>query len=929
MTKEDINRELVSDPAFLKLSESEQDHVAEEAYRIHASSSSPMSAVSQAKNVEQDIPPPQQIPGRDARQALASTLGLGAETVGGVRGAAMGAARGAVAGSRLGPLGAAAGGVAGGILGAGIGGGIASSVQPTAEYGLGLRSNLTPQEIGQNVMHGAGMAALGESGARAAIGTANAVMRPMGRALTGSKQVTPEDLRIASEAEKMGVQLRPSEISQSDTAAQIEMNAARSLFGKAKFQSLDIKNEAAFRQSIESYADQAFGQAQKQQTAGRLVQEAIEGKATPDYQMVNRGLYRNLDSITGDEPIVQTHSIFKQAHGLTGSIDEKLYPKAYAIAKKIEDQVSAPGPVTGLTVKKQQIPAIPERIVEEKDIYGATIQKTIPGEPAKLGKLSIEQRSEGQSIPKAITFMTAHDLRSLMLEITRTGEGLPKRQQSVAAGLANSLDQAMSHAAQSFDKQTGKGLYAQWRVANASTKAGHELFDSAIIRSALKANPEDVVAKSFAKNAITETDHILEALKNYPQDLNVYRRAALESLQHKAMAGGDFLNGQAFYNAALGKNGVGEEVMQRTFGKNWPEIRKFLEVGRRMNLATLPTNAGNPSQTGRSLINWFEQGMVVAIPTSALSSLMMANISPLLGSVGTAGTYYVTIKGIANLLNSPKGVQILRQGWHVAPNTERGLRIGGQILSILSKSSMDEPKPPTPSPAALPRKFGPGYSIPQYKDGTDYVPKTGPAVLHQGEMVIPKVEADKIRGEQKKWSLFAYGGKSQSEQFNNAHGTGDNANVKFPNLSTRPEAIAGARLQYEVNPNLALALEAWRNNSQLSLGMGPPGYRFHQDLFNISPSVQARLPLGPVTPYVGAGPVVTRNQQGDGYGNSPPSLNLGYQAYGGLDIPITDALRAMIEMKYHDTKLTPQDQQGAINGNYSNLSVLGGLGYKF
>lgn len=36
-------------------------------------------------------------------------------------------------------------------------------------------------------------------------------------------------------------------------------------------------------------------------------------------------------------------------------------------------------------------------------------------------------------------------------------------------------------------------------------------------------------------------------------------------------------------------------------------------------------------------------------------------------------------------------------------------------------------------------------SLPKYKDGTDYVPKTGPAILHKGEAVLDKDDADEHR----------------------------------------------------------------------------------------------------------------------------------------------------------------------------------------
>ena len=48
------------------------------------------------------------------------------------------------------------------------------------------------------------------------------------------------------------------------------------------------------------------------------------------------------------------------------------------------------------------------------------------------------------------------------------------------------------------------------------------------------------------------------------------------------------------------------------------------------------------------------------------------------------------------------------------------------------------PPPPAPRP--------PSYKPPpQYAVGTDYVPQTGLAVLHQGEMVIPRDEAGQFR----------------------------------------------------------------------------------------------------------------------------------------------------------------------------------------
>lgn len=40
---------------------------------------------------------------------------------------------------------------------------------------------------------------------------------------------------------------------------------------------------------------------------------------------------------------------------------------------------------------------------------------------------------------------------------------------------------------------------------------------------------------------------------------------------------------------------------------------------------------------------------------------------------------------------------------------------------------------------------GRSFALTPYATGTDYVPRTGPALLHKGEMVIPARQAERIR----------------------------------------------------------------------------------------------------------------------------------------------------------------------------------------
>ena len=65
-----------------------------------------------------------------------------------------------------------------------------------------------------------------------------------------------------------------------------------------------------------------------------------------------------------------------------------------------------------------------------------------------------------------------------------------------------------------------------------------------------------------------------------------------------------------------------------------------------------------------------------------------------------------------------------------------------QMLKAANDSLKAAADKSTPAPKAATPKKG---SLPSYKTGTDNVPKTGPALLHKGEAVLPKEDAKKLR----------------------------------------------------------------------------------------------------------------------------------------------------------------------------------------
>lgn len=734
MTKEEVNTLLVQDAEFLKLPEQEQDRIAQEAYALHASgSTSPTATVSRSQNIEQaGVGPSQQpanmAPVSNGKKLGAELLGAGAEVGGAVAGGMRGAAIGSRVGAPLGPLGAFGGGLVGGMIGAGIGGGAGAGVRTGYEFAAGmrpdlraiegLRPNLLPQEIGRDVMHGAKVGALGELEGRGLIGLVNrGILGPLGRAITGSKMVTPEDLAVAERAERMGVTLRPAEVSRSDVAAQYEQNTARSLFGKGQFQARDIANEKALSSYIERKVQEAFGRPETIQDAGRTIQDIIQGQSIPAWKAVRDEAYRAVaESVRAP---VQTADVLPLVRSLKNAVDEKLYPKSRAILDKIEQEITQPGPVTGMNVKRVVTPGMPEQVVTGKDIYGAPTQATVPSTPEKLKGLAIRERSEAPRQPRELTFQEAVDLRSYLLAIGReAGENLPSRAQGLAGKLGGIVDQKMAQAA----KASGPNAYESWRAANKIVKDGHELFDSATIQNLVKANPEAVVANLFKKNALTANERVMAALKDLPEGQRVYRNAAMQKVLQEASSEG-FLNGQKFYNALFGKKGVGEDVLRRVYPPGFvDELKETAQVATRMNLSTLPSNAGNPSQTGRSLINWFEQGMIVNIPADFLRNAIQGKFGEAMKSVvlnsAQTGTYVVTQQKLAAILNSPEGLRILRQGMSMSPASEGATRTLSQLLSmatgqIVKSKDKEQLAPPMIPTTALTSPVAPQIGMPQ------------------------------------------------------------------------------------------------------------------------------------------------------------------------------------------------------------------------
>jgi hypothetical protein len=573
----------------------------------------------------------------------------------------LGMAGGILAGSPLGPYGAA-GGAALGYAG---GGAISDLVEQIAREREGPKSITDAiKRTGEHLYEGAWAEAGGRVINSALLGAKEFVRSTIRGLIAGQvKPISQEQQLIVDTAKQMGLSLRPSEVTGRDAAAKLEGFARRSIIGSKHFQKFDEENAKYLVQFYDEFAERSWGAHQSQQELGRLIQDAVKGRVIPDTQAVNKGLFQALARDTKDAPIVSSSDILPRARELQNAFPIDLFPKSHSIAARIAEIVSQPGPTTGLKVSKGE---------------------AVSGMEGRRPQLNVKTLSDAPRQSRDMNFMEAHDARSLLLELTRTGEVLSSRERNVAGNLAASLDRAMEAGAKKFDQINGTSVYKDWRAANESIKISHELFDSAIIKKALSATPEDVASIAFSKNAITETDRVMQAIGQDSIAKNAYRQSAFKELLRRSSHDG-ILDPSAMAKNAYGKSGVGEEVMNKTFGELAPQMRQFLTAASKMNITTAMPN----TKTGQTGSPWIEQGMLISAVTAPVTA---AAGSPGVAALQLAGTgaYYISMNQFAKLVNSPRGLNLLTRAIELKPKTREGARVGGLLLKELAVINGEE-----------------------------------------------------------------------------------------------------------------------------------------------------------------------------------------------------------------------------------------------
>lgn len=632
------------------------------------------------------------------------TLESAAEVAGGVAGGMLGA-----------PL-----GPAGSIAGAGLGTTLTRGAVESMKVLAGMRPPITTDEAissgGSAFLEGAG----GELGFRALSGLRDLKQKGMQSLLAG--KLSPEDVRLYKDAQSKGIHLPLSTLTESKAPKLIEQSLRRTLSAGGKFEARDIKNEVRFRSAVDEWADATLGNYPKDPVVhGQLLKTALTKQAIPEFQGMTKALYKRLDQLTGDATIVKTDDIFKDLSAVRASLAKRgdVYGGAVASLDDALERMSKEGPTTGLTVKKEtetltkQIPkrsrvdiksheVSPELQSVERGTKPYDKGFVIPGETQLEGiktrtsfqdipvgermvGLKVEQKSQAQREPKALTFRDAQDIRHILgEEIGGMRNALPSADDRAIKKAYAMLTESMGKGAMDYSKVTGKDINLQWLLADTMNKRGKELFNESVVAKLVTDHPEHVVPNIFKKDAYTETKDLMRALEHHPQAQNLYRRGVVEQLiQEATNQSTERVVGEEFAKAARKR---GEGVLKETFGDAYPGFKRLLEIAEKM-----------PRHDSKSGILWYENGLYITGMSAAVTGHLVQSPAVMAGATAAPAAWFIGTKRLAEIMTNPKLTDTLLEIRKMSPRSAAMTRAMSQ-LGAIEVGETGAPMPGTAEP---------------------------------------------------------------------------------------------------------------------------------------------------------------------------------------------------------------------------------------
>lgn len=520
---------------------------------------------------------------------------------------------------------------AGGMLGAGAGAGAVGAGRAAYRGATGTPDKPITEAARDAAIEGM----VGEGLGRAVIGVPRAIAKAVG----GTRVVRPD---VVAAGQARGMHFTPAEQSEQAIPALIQNRVSRSIVSGDIFQNLAERNQKAVQQWAEDIAEQHFGGVQSPMVGGTKLQQIIRAESIPEYKEMARQLYAELKDLP-KIPQVETGKILRELDILDESINAEIAPTAKKLVNVARSTIGVQNPKTG------------------------------------------------QWIPRSVSFLELHELRSYLNQIGRDHtDVLPDRVGGIAFRIANTqIGQVMEAAA----KRAGPEGYQKWKEADKFVRIGHQIFDDAAVVGALRARPEDVVDATFSKRSITEAQRMIAALERSKDPVgavNLYRQTAMGRLLERATVDGK-LDPNKLANAVYGPNGIGADTMEAVFGPAYmKQFDLMLAAAKKAQVVSTRALAGNPSETARSLVAWIEGSAVISLASTALADVFKGELSPhtvMLG--GTVASYAITARALAKLLSTQTGVELLRKAMLTSPKSQEAAKLLPRLIAAMGGEMMN------------------------------------------------------------------------------------------------------------------------------------------------------------------------------------------------------------------------------------------------
>jgi hypothetical protein len=301
----------------------------------------------------------------------------------------------------------------------------------------------------------------------------------------------------------------------------------------------------------------------------------------------------------------------------------------------------------------------------------------------------VSQLERVAQLPNNIPFQHAQYYRSQLLTTIRTDKSpIGGQIKGTASKIADLFDSSMNQAA----KQSGSDIYSKYRQASEFWRQGKDLFNSDVVASLAKQDPEELARIVFAPRSGENIGRVEAAINpdtfsaikrgTSPEVWQRFKRAGLENLieskvfqKVNTQTGDEFLRGANLYETL---KSYGNETLNKWLDPTEKQaVMDFAKMASRINTKEPTMGLWGMGQLNAGMIG-LGTGYISGDPTFAITSAGLIMGAPAL---------------YAKLVTSNVGRRLLTEGYRIRPGTREAMNFLPRFsVYLASQKPTEQPK---------------------------------------------------------------------------------------------------------------------------------------------------------------------------------------------------------------------------------------------